>query len=129
MKQITADLVIEKFIETRDEIEKIKKECEARIADLKALQEKRSQWLLGELDRLGGNSLKTAHGSAFIDMKDSATVADWDGFLEWVLVNEKFDFLEHRVSKTAVKQRLEDGETLPVGVNYVKVRDIKVRRA
>ena len=129
MEKITADLVIQKFVETRDKIAEIEKECKARVADLKAMQDKRAEWLKGQMDALGVESLKAAHGTCFVDWKDSATVADWDAFREWVIVNEEWEFFERRVSKTAVKQRLDEGEITPPGVNYTKVKDVKIRRA
>lgn len=127
---ITADQVVAKYVETRDLIEQKKKACEAEVADLKALQEKRENWLKTELDKLGVESFKTAHGTAFITFKDSATVSDREAFLDWVEGDfvERKHYLENRVSKTAVKQRLEDGEPPPPGVNYVKVKDVQVRR-
>lgn len=132
--QVTADQVIAAFVKTRDEISKLKKEFEEAEAKLKALQERRVQWLLVELDKLGGGekaSIKTAHGTAFVEFKESATVADKEAFFGWV--EEDFatrkHFLESRVSKTAVKQRLEDGETPPAGVNWVRIKDVKIRRA
>ena len=127
--QITADLVIEKYIETRDLIESKKKALDAELADLKATQERREIWLRGKMDELGVTSLKSAKGTCFVDWKDSSTVSDWDAFLTWVRENEEFDFLEHRVSKTAVKQRLEDSLPPPPGVNYTKVKDVKIRRS
>lgn len=126
--KVTADLVIAKYVETRDLIEARKKAFEAEIADLKALQEKREQWLMTQLQQTGADGIKTAHGTAFIATKDSATVADWDAFYEWVLVNDRPDFLERRVNKTAVKTFLDDGQTPPPGVNYTTFQQVQVRR-
>lgn len=128
MEKITADLVIQKFIETRDKIAEIEKECKAKVSDLKAMQDKRAEWLKGQMDVLGVESLKAAHGTCFTATQNSATVADWDAFREWVIVNEEWEFLEHRVSKTAVKQRLDEGEITPPGVNYTVLKTIQVRR-
>lgn len=127
--QITADLVIEKYIETRDLIESKKKALEAELAELKEVQEKRETWLRGKMDELGVTSLKSARGTCFVDWKDSATVSDWEQFLSWVKENEEYDFLEHRVSKTAVKQRLDDSQPPPPGVSYTKIKDVKIRRS
>ena len=127
---VSIDLVIEKYIATRDEIEAKKKAFDLEVMDLKAVQERRELWLKGEMDKLGVDSFKTAAGTAFVEFKDSATVADAAEFFTWVGDDweERKSFLENRVSKAAVKQRLEDGETPPPGVNYVKVKDVKVRR-
>jgi diaminopimelate epimerase len=128
---ITVEQVIEKYIETRDAFEAEKKLFDSKVADLKALQESREKWLMGALDKMGATSMKAPHGTVFIDWKDSATVADAGTFLAWVHEDwdERNTFLENRVSKTAVKQRLEDGQTPPPGVSYVKVKDVKIRRS
>lgn len=128
---VTADLVIQKFIETRDEIDKRKKALRLELTELEALQERRTNWLKGEMDRLGVDGFKTSYGTVFTDWKDSATVADRETFFAWIQSEweERNNFLENRVSKTAVKQMLEDGETPPPGVNYTKFKDVKIRRA
>lgn len=127
---ITAAMVIEAFVKTRDEIAKKKKAFEAEVADLKVMQEKRTGWLKTQMDTLGVESLKSKEfGTAFIDYKTSASVADWPAFIEWVKTEDQYDYLNHAVNKTAVNQRLDDGETLPPGVNYNKIVDVKVRRA
>ncbi len=128
---ITVEQVIEKYIETRDAIEAEKKLFDSKVADLKALQENREKWLMGALDKMGATSMKAPHGTVFIDYKDSVAVADAGIFMDWVRSDwdGRKTFLENRVSKTAVKQRLDDGDMLPPGVNYTKVKDVKVRRA
>ena len=120
------------YIATRDQIAEAKAKFELETDDLKALQERRESWMLGRLDANGATSMgKPGVGTCFVDWKDSATVADGDAFLNWVhgnwAVNKQF--LENRVSKTAVKQRLDEGETPPPGVNYTKIKGVKVRRS
>jgi hypothetical protein len=127
---ISIDSVVDAYIQTRDLIEEKKKAFDAEVAELKDLQDRREKYILGSLDKLGVESFKTAHGTAFIDWKDSATVKDRESFFAWVeadFENHKH-YLESRVSKTAVKQGLEDGAPPPPGVDYVRVKDLKVRR-
>jgi len=128
---VTAEAVISAYIKTRDEIEAKEKAVKAEVAELKAVQEKRAMWLMGTMDKIGATSIKGNAGTCFVDWKDSATVSDAPAFLDWVHSDweENKTFLENRVSKTAVKQRLEDGKTPPPGVSYTKVKDIKIRRS
>jgi len=126
---IKVDDVVAKYVETRDLIAEKTKKLQDEIADLKILQERREAWLIGKLDANGVESMRTVAGTCFIDWKDSATVADWDSFFDWVLACNAYEFLEQRVSKTAVKQRLDEGETPPPGVNYTKIKGVKVRRS
>ena len=55
MTQPTVDLVIAKYVATRDELEKMKKAFDAQVADLKALQEKRNFGSRASLMLLGWN--------------------------------------------------------------------------
>jgi len=128
---VTVDRVIEAFVKTRDELAALKKEYEARAADAKDLQDRRANWLKTKMDVLGVTQLKGIHGSVFVDYKDSATVSDGESFKAWCHAdweNRSF-FLANSVNKTAVKQALDDGQPPPPGVNYTKIKDVKVRRA
>jgi len=130
MTQITIDTVISAYVATRDEITEKTRVFEESINELKELQQRRESFLKGELDRLGVESFKTAHGTAFVAWKDSATVKDAQAFMTWV--GEDFEahkqYLENRVSKTAVKQALDEGNPPPPGVDYTKIKDVQVRR-
>ena len=128
MTQITIDAIVAAYVQTRDDIDARKKALDLELEELKALQERRESYIKGEMDRLGVESFKTAHGTAFVTWKDSATVKDRESFFAWVKENDAFEFFESRVSKTAVKQRLEDGSPPPPGVDYVKIKDVQVRR-
>lgn len=125
-----ADWMTQSYVTARDEIAARKKQFESEDDAAKDLQERRGRWLLSALDAAGAKSIKTEHGTFFVDWKDSATVASAAEFMEWVHEDweERRQFLENRVSKTAVKARLDDGQTLPPGVNYTKVKDVKIRR-
>ena len=128
-QQITAEMVVAKYVETRDIIAAKKKELDAELAALKDLQAKREAWLMTEMNRLGATSIKTQHGTSYIDTVDNVSVADWSTFFGWVQEGQKFDFLTHAVSKSAVKQAIEDGQPPPPGVSYSQFKSIKVRRA
>ena len=82
MSVINLDTVTAKYIETRDEISKLNKQ----IDELKALQGKREEWMLGELNKLQLQNVKTPHGvTVYQTLKESVSVADWDSVLNHVL--------------------------------------------
>lgn len=128
---VTPEEVIAKYIEDRDTIATLKKEFDEKVAAIKDLQAKREAFLRGMMNQHGMEKIGTAAGTVFIDWKDSATVSDREVFLKWVADDwyERKHFLESRVSKAAVKQLQEDGETSPPGVNYTKVQGVKIRRS
>ena len=127
----TVDEVVAKYVATRDLIAEKQKALDKELEDLKAFQKKREAWLLGKLDASGVESMRTSHGTCFVDWKDSVSVADPDAFLGWV--HEDWDgrrtFLTNAANKTAVKQRLSENEPPPPGVSYTKIKDVKIRRA
>jgi hypothetical protein len=128
---ITLATVISKYIETRDQIAAEKKIFDEKVAELKKFQTAREQWLAGQLDKMGVTSAKQAGaGIAFFKTRSSATVADAQQFTDWVLDDwdARNHFLERRVSKTAVDDWVEQGETLPAGTNYNTVRVVQVNR-
>lgn len=130
-QSVTPEMVISKYIETRDEISQHKKEYEQKVAALKDLQSKREKFLQGMMQKLDVEKLGGESGTVFFDWKDSAVVADREHFLEWVVGDwtQRKHFLESRVSKSAVKQGHEDGKSSPPGVNYTRVKGIKIRRS
>lgn len=127
---VTVDKVIEAFVATRDELDAKKKEFEASIQPLKDLQEKRELYLASQLDKEQLTSFKGKDGTAFFVFVGSATLADRTPFFNWV--HEDWDnrqqFLESRVSKTAVEENLEATKEIPPGVSYAKIRRLSVRK-
>lgn len=131
MSKVKAEQVLEAFIKTRDEIDTKKKALKTDLAELEQLQSKRLNWLDKEMGELGVDSLKKEGvGTCFVSYKESVSVADRDEFINWIKENdEDFNFLTISASKTAVKQCVEDGGTIPPGLNYTKIKAINVRRA
>lgn len=128
---ITIDKVVEAYVRTRGEIQAL----EEKIKRLKSFQLKKEEWLQDQMIELGVESFKTAYGTAYSSLAESVTVADWDSFFTWVQDNDKYEFLEHRVSKTEVLNMMgERGESgrpnsPPPGVNFVALRKVGIRKA
>ena len=150
---VSVDKVVEAFVKTRDEIATIEKEMEDRIKPLKEVQTKREEWLLGEINKLGAQNIKTKHGTAFIAKKESVRVANWDSFVDWavyspvtealkslkidpVLLSEvmtkiiRMEFFNHAVNKTATLEMMGSDRSVqpPPGIDYVAVRAVQIRK-
>lgn len=67
-------------------------------------------------------------GTAYRQVRTSATVADWSTMLEFVLENNLWELLERRVSKTAVQQYIEEHSDLPPGVNWSETQVVNFQR-
>ena len=131
---MNVDDLTAKYIELRDRKAKIKKEAEDAEVALSTIQDAIADKIKEIMHEQGVTSLKTAHGTAYIAYRESATVADWDVVLNFIRKEEAWDLLERRVSKTAVKDRMEEDRNgqyqhdPPPGVNFVRVEGVNVRR-
>ena len=126
-KAITIDLVTEAYIKTRDEIIALNKQ----INDLKTLQVKREQWLLGALDAQKLRSVKTDFGTVFEMIKESVTIGDWDATWAWIKEGAHWEYLNHAIRKESVLTHMGEKRENPppAGVNYTAIRTVQVRRA
>jgi|APIni6443716594_1056825.scaffolds.fasta_scaffold452941_2 hypothetical protein len=122
------DEIVKKYIALRDRKSEIGKEYKAKIADIDKVLDKIEAALLSTFDQFGMNSAQTDDGTAYISERTSATVADWDVVLDFVVEKEAWEMLERRVSKSAVDQYLAEHQELPPGVNYRTERTLSVRR-
>jgi len=114
---------IDLLYQRREERLAKKAEVDALESEEKALKE---QIIL----MLGDASLEGAKGgvaTASITRRVVATVVDWAAFYQYVKEKDAFDLLHKRVSDTAYRDRLEQGEVVPgaepftiVGLSLVK---------
>jgi hypothetical protein len=128
--KITTDMVVEAYVKTREQLSVLKKQYEEEEARLKAIQEKRENWLAAQMDNEGETSKKTPHGTCFFTRKESVTVADWDVLLTYAIENEAYELFERRVSKTAALEIMgaDRDQQPPPGTNYVAFRTVNVRK-
>lgn len=121
--------VVDGYIKLRDKKAALKAGYDAEVAPIEAQLEKLEAYLLAESDKLGVQSFKTPLGTAYKATRVSTTVAAWDDFKNWVVSNDAWHFLEHRVSKAAVEEyRKESDGAVPPGVNISITNTFNVRR-
>ncbi len=114
-----ADELVQKYMMLRQRKEQIEEAHKASLAEIKRAMELIETVLHQMMQAQGVTSLRTPYGTPYFSKQTSATVADWDMYLDWVRATEGWEFLEHRCSKTAVEQykTANEGE-LPPGVNW-----------
>jgi len=127
----TVDQVVAKYVETREQLKKMQAELDEQTKPLKEFQQKREQWLMGELNKIGAKNVKTPHGTVYQTTTESVTMADWDSFFSFVQETKQFNLLTHAVNKTAALEIMgeERQNALPPGVNYVAIRTVNVRKS
>lgn len=123
------DLIVERYITLRDKKAEMKAAYEASVASLNDGMAKLENAIMATLNEQGVESVRTAAGTAFKSVTNSATIADWDAYLAFVKENDRFDMLEKRCAKLAVEQYRAANDDLPPGVNWKSAVTVNVRRA
>lgn len=125
---VNVDQVIAAYMTLRSQKDSIEAATKEKVSGIKAKMEKLEAWIKTQADAQGVTSFKTKHGTAFLTTTDYANVADWDAVLEFIQTKGAFEMLEKRVSKTAVRNYVENDKFVPPGVNYGTKLEVNVRK-
>ena len=121
--------LVETYVKIRDLKASKTKQFKEEIAKFDEALDKLDARLLTYLSNANAESIRTDAGTFFKTTKTSATVADWDSLLGYILANDAYHMLEKRVAKQAVAEFKEEKNDLPPGVNWREVLSIGVRRS
>lgn len=117
------------FIQVRDRIKEIEKEHSERIKPLKELQEILAGRIQAFMAANNLENLKTAAGTCYISSRSTASLADPEAFMNYVIENKMFDLMDRRANTTAVKAFVKKNKALPPGCNLSTIETVGVRRA
>lgn len=122
--------VVGAYIKLRDRRAQRKAEYEAADAEDKEKQDKIEAYLLKEFNESGVDSIKTEFGTAYKSSRLSITTADKEAFfMNWVVPNQAWEFLDVKPNKTAVQQYKAVHEDIPPGLNWSETLEVKIRRS
>lgn len=121
--------VVAKYVELRDRKAQLKAEYDMQVAPIEAKMAKIEGKLLEVLDQTGGKSFRTPHGTAYVSVRTTASVADRETFFEFVKQNEEWPLLQVAVVKSAVEQYKSVNQELPPGINWREERVVNIRRS
>jgi hypothetical protein len=110
----------------RDQLATDRKGYKAREAKLKTQMSIISMQLRDRGDAAGVDSFATELGTAFRQMKEKFSIADWNLFTEWLYSKKYWHAIQKRVSPNAIKD-IRDKEGLPPGVSVLAEIDFTVR--
>lgn len=117
------------YVKARDKKAELKKAYDEKVASLDEWMTKAEQHMLAYLQSQNAESIRTESGTVFIAEKTSATIADRDAFLQYLLDNDAMYMLDVKANKTAVKEFINLHNDLPPGVNWRVVREPQIRRS
>jgi hypothetical protein len=123
------DALVHQFVKLRDKIKEADDAHKAKMAPAKEYLERLNGALMQQLQAIGGDSVKTPHGTAYKTTKRSATLADAAAFREYVIDQGMWDLADWRANAPAVEAFLQEQQALPPGVNLTSVVTVGVRRA
>lgn len=126
----TVEKLVGSYVALRDRLHEMEEAYELQAKPGKELLNKIQGQLTELLDRAGASSIKTPLGTAIVNTKWTASLADPQAFMDYVKANDRFDLMDRRANATAVKDFVKanpDG-TAPPGVNLSAIRTIGVRR-
>jgi TP901 family phage tail tape measure protein len=80
------------------------------------------------LDEAGADRIGGATGVAFKSTVNSATVADKEAFRQFVQESDRWELVDLRAAKTAVKEYIDEVADLPPGVNWRTETVVRINR-
>lgn len=125
---IQLDRVIGGYVKLRDMKAALVKKQKEELALIQASMDKIENYLQKYLLEANLQSVNSDAGTAFLQHVASTTVRDWPAALDFIKANDEWSMLEARVSKTAVKDYLDEHGALPPGVEYTEAIVTRVRR-
>lgn len=125
----TIDALVEQMVKTRDRLKEADDAHKEKTKVARDYKERLEAALLAKLNEVGGESVKTAHGTVYRTTRRSATIADGAVFREFVIGNEAFDLVDWKANANAVDDFIKNEGTPPPGVNYSTAYTVGVRRA
>lgn len=127
---VTADKLVETYVKIRDKRAELKKAFDLKNAELEAQQKELEVALLEILNTVGGENIRTAHGTATRSLKTRYWTSDWKSMYQVIREFDAPQLLEQRIHQTNMKQFLgEHPDVLPMGLNISQAYAITVRRA
>lgn len=130
MNTVTADALIEAYINARDRKQAIQREAEEKIAEIDAVIEEFSTALLAMCNSVGADSLKSKNGVASKVQKVEYWPSDWDAMYKFIKDNDLLYLLQKRINQTSIKQYFEDyPDSRPAWLNASNKYVIRVTRA
>jgi hypothetical protein len=120
---------IQQFIAVRDFIKEQDDAHKAKMKDHRATLDRLTGLIQVFMDENKLENLKTKFGTAYTSVKRTASLADPDVFMNYVIENKAFDLLDRRANSTAVQAFVDKHKVLPPGCNLNSIANVGVRRA
>lgn len=123
------DDLVNQYIRLRDKLKEAEDAHKEKTKNARAYLELLNGKLLERLNDVGGDSVKTPHGTVYRTTRRSASIADGDTFRQYVIEQEQFDLVDWRANANAVDDFIKENGVQPPGVNFSQAFTVGVRRS
>lgn len=122
--------LIDTYIELRDTVAMMEAESKAAQKPLKDAMADIEVKMKAYLNETGQTSATVkGTGTAYKTTRTSAKVEDWPTAFDFIKEKDLWFMLEHRVSKTAVQQYMEEHGEPPPGVSVTSSVEVNFQRS
>lgn len=121
--------LVERYVKLRDAKTRLKAKHGTEMAPLDDAMDKIEAVILEQFNAQGIESARTVHGTAYKQVRSSASVAEWDPLLAFIRDNDLWHMLEKRVAKAAVEQYRDEHNDLPPGIKWSEEVVVNIRKS
>jgi hypothetical protein len=125
---INVEARVSQYVKLRDIIKEKDDAHKAAMAPYREALEGLNNLLLDHLNTIGGDSVTTAAGTCYRNLKETASLEDADIFMRHVIGTEQWDLLERKVNLTAARAFAAENGSLPPGVKISSMQVVGIRR-
>lgn len=126
--QFDVDKYVKAYIDVRDKIKELDAKHDIARKPLLDLQNELSGLLQKFMEDSSSEGIKTEHGTCYSTTRYTASLADPEAFMKFVIATGNFDLLDRRANATAVKDFIKENSFEPPGCNLNGLKTIGVRR-
>lgn len=119
---------VAQYVALRDKIKELDDAHKAKMAPFREALEQLNGMLLKHLSDVNVDSAITGAGTVYRTAKKSASLADADAFMSYVITTDSWDLLDRKANVSAVEAFITEHKTLPPGVNFNTMHVVGVRR-
>lgn len=123
------DDIIEKYIKLRDKKKELQDKHKAELSKYDDAMERIEAHLLKQMQEQGLDSMPTAAGTAYRQVRTSATLGDREMFRKWCEANDAWGLADIRAAPVAIREYKEANDDLPPGVSFSQHVVVNIRRS
>lgn len=122
------DELVNQVVMVRDKLKEADDAHKKKTEVARVYKERLEAKLLEKLNEMGGESVKTPHGTAYRTTRRSASIADGNAFRSYVVSNNAYDIVDWKANAPAIDDFIKANGSPPPGVNFTTAYTVGVRR-